>query len=348
VNMAATDNPAASSLFSASTPAHGEQSHASDQGAALNTPLISVCMPVYNAKRYLAEAVESILGQTFRDFEFLITDDGSTDRSLAILKHYAARDARIRLSTGPNAGLVTRLNEMLRQARGDLIARMDADDVALPKRFARQVEFLRSRPEVDVVGGAQEHIDSKGYQLTVHYDPQEHEEIEKCSLAGACPINHPSAMMRRRAVLAVGGYRKEMTAEDLDLWLRMGEHGRLANLPDVITRYRIHESSLTASLHDQVLASSQTAVDEACDRRGIPRRKLDRKPWRAVDRRSNQQSMLGYGWAGFCRGDQPAAVHFGLSAVKLMPWRKESWALLACAVLKMKSARGQANDPSPS
>ena len=107
-------------------------------------PLVSVCMPVYNATRYLAEAVESILGQTFRDFEFLITDDGSTDRSLAILKRYAAQDARIRLWSRPNAGYVVRLNEMLHQARGDLIARMDADDVALPERFARQVEFLRS------------------------------------------------------------------------------------------------------------------------------------------------------------------------------------------------------------
>ena len=129
-------------------------------------------MPVYNAKRYLEEAIESILGQTFRDFEFLIIDDGSTDRSLAILKRYAAQDARIRLSSRTNAGYVVRLNEMLHQARGDLVARMDADDVALPERFAQQVEFLRSHPEVDVVGGAQERIDSNGYLLTIRYAPR--------------------------------------------------------------------------------------------------------------------------------------------------------------------------------
>ena len=161
------------------------------------------------------------------------------------------RTARIRLSSEPNAGYVVRLNEMLHQARGELIARMDADDVALPERFARQVEFLRCHPEVDVVGGAQEHIDSKGHLLIVIVTPEGHEEMQERALTGVCPINHPSVMMRRKAVLAVGGYRVEMMpAEDFDLWLRMGERGRLANLPDVITRYRVHESSVSALLHD--------------------------------------------------------------------------------------------------
>jgi glycosyltransferase involved in cell wall biosynthesis len=342
-----TDHSSGTPPVSASTPTHDQKSQVKDQVGALNAPLITVCMPVYNAKRYLSEAIESILGQTFSDFEFLIIDDGSTDRSLAILKRYAARDARIRLSTRPNAGLVTRLNEMLHQARGELIARMDADDVALPERFARQVEFLRGHPEVDVVGGAQEHIDSKGHHLHIHYDLQGHEEIQERALTGVCPLNHPSVMMRREAVLAVGGYRAMMPAEDLDLWLRMGERGRLANLPDVITRYRLHDSSVSASLQDKQLSQWQAAVDAACDRRGLPRQKLKLDPWRPVDRQSNHRSMIGYGWAGFHRGDRPAAVHFGLRAVSLMPWRRESWLLLACAILKLKSAKGKACRPSP-
>ena len=113
----------------------------------LNAPLISVCMPVYNAKRYVEEAVESILGQTFRDFEFLIIDDGSTDRSLPILERYAAQDARIRLSSRPNAGHTVRLNEMLHQARGDLIARMDADDVAFPSGLPGKLSFSVAIPK---------------------------------------------------------------------------------------------------------------------------------------------------------------------------------------------------------
>jgi Sulfotransferase family/Glycosyl transferase family 2 len=349
VNLAPTsDNPSGTPPVSDGTPGEDEKPNDNDQARTSSAPLISVCMPVYNAKRYLAEAVESILGQTFRDFEFLIIDDGSTDRSLAILKRYAARDARIRLSSGPNAGLVARLNEMLHQARGDLIARMDADDVALPERFARQVEFLRSHPEVDVVGGAQEHVGAKGHLLSVHYDPQGHEEIDERALAGACPINHPSVMMRRKAVLAVGGYRAEMLpAEDLDLWLRMGERGRLANLPEVITRYRLHESSVSASLQLRQLSQWQVAVDGACDRRGIPRRGLNLQPWRPVDRRSKHEFAMRHGWEGFLRGDRPAAMHFGLRAVSLMPWRSVSWRLLACAILKMKSANDEACRTSP-
>ena len=343
-----TDNPSRTPPVSTTTSTHDEKSRAHDQARALNAPLISVCMPVYNARRYVGEAIESILRQTFRNFEFLIIDDGSTDRSLAILERYAARDARIRLSSRPNAGYVVRLNEMLDQARGEFIARMDADDVALPERFARQVEFLRGHPEVNVVGGAQEMIDSKGHHLKIHSDPVGHEEIQERAMAGICPINHPSVMMQREAVLAVGGYRVEMMpAEDLDLWLRMGERGRLANLPDVITRYRLHELSVSASLQHRQLGRWQAAVDAACDRRGIPRHALKLEPWRPVDRRAKHRFVMEYGWAGFHRGDRPAALHFGLRAVNLMPWRRESWTLLACAILKMKSAQGDASRSSP-
>jgi glycosyltransferase involved in cell wall biosynthesis len=299
-------------------------------------PMISVLMPVYNAKRYVAEAIESILDQTFRDFEFLIVDDGSTDGSLEIIKRYGRKDSRIQWLAGDNAGYVVRLNSMIQWAKGDLIARMDADDVALPDRFARQVDFLRSHPEVDVVGGAQEHIDSKGYPLHVHYDPQGHEEISELAMSGACPINHPSVIMRRKALLAAGGYEVEMMpSEDLDLWLRMGERGRLANLPDVITRYRLHGSSISATLQCRQLSQRQAAVDGACDRRGITRRELEIKPWRPVDRVSQHQFLMNHGWAGFHQGDRLAAVHFGVAAVLLMPHSRTGWTLLACALLKM-------------
>ena len=244
-------------------------------------PTISVVMPVYNAQRYVAEAIESILGQTFRDFEFLIIDDGSTDGSLAILERYAAQDSRIRLWSGPNEGYVPRLNEMLHQARGDLIGRMDADDVSFPDRFARQVEFLRSHPEVDVVGGARENIDSKGRFLFVSREAEDHDGIQSQLLNGICPISHPSVLMRRKAVLAVGGYRAEMMpAEDADLWLRMGERGRLANLADVVLRYREHDLSVSSLRNEEQCQLFQVAANEACDRRGIPRRELNIQPWR--------------------------------------------------------------------
>jgi glycosyltransferase involved in cell wall biosynthesis len=315
-------------------------------------PTISVVMPVYNAKRYVAEAIESILGQTFRDFEFLIIDDGSTDGSLAILKRYAAQDSRIRLWSGPNEGYAPRLNEMLHQARGDLIARMDADDVALPGRFARQVEFLRNHPEVDVVGGARENIDSKGRFLCVSREGEDHDYIQSQLLNGTCPICHPSVVMRLKAVLAVGGYRPDMMpAEDADLWLRMGERGLLANLADVVVRYREHESSVSSLRNEEQCQLFQVAANEACDRRGIPRRELNIQPWRSVDRQSRHRRSIIYGWSAFHGGKRSAAVCHGLRAVSLMSWRRESWLLLACAILKTPKGAAQSEishqrDPS--
>ena len=111
-----------------------------------DSPLISVCMPVYNAERYAVAAIESILGQTLGDFEFLILDDGSTDSSLEILRRYAGLDPRIRVTSRPNRGVAASLNELVNQSRGEFLARMDADDIAVPERFARQVEYLRAAP----------------------------------------------------------------------------------------------------------------------------------------------------------------------------------------------------------
>jgi glycosyltransferase involved in cell wall biosynthesis len=126
------------------------------------SPLISVCMPVYNAERYVSEAIESVLSQTFKDFEFLILDDGSTDGSLAILKGHAERDPRIRLTSRPNKGLAPTLNELMDQARGEFVARMDADDVSLPERLERQADYLRKHPDCVIVGCHALVMDSDG------------------------------------------------------------------------------------------------------------------------------------------------------------------------------------------
>lgn len=298
-------------------------------------PLISVLMPVYNAERYVAEAVESILGQTFTDFEFLIVDDGSTDGSLAILRRYAEQDNRIRLISRPNTGLVIALNEMLGKARADLIARMDADDIAMPGRFAAQVAFLRDHPEVVCVGGRQQIIDASGRPLWVYHPPESDPEIQEVALSGRCPINHPSAMMRREAVLEVGGYREEMMpAEDLDLWLRLGERGQLANLPQVVLKYREHDRSVSAVRQHQQLEKFQAASDQACDRRGITRRCLPADAWRPIDRASRHARAVQCGWALFNQGDRQSALEYGARAVAFKPLQPDGWRLLACSVLK--------------
>ena len=213
----------------------------------MSSPSVSVCMPVYNTERYVAEAVESILAQTFGDFELIIIDDGSTDGSRAILERYAKQDDRIRLISRPNTGIGGARNEALGMAKGELIAVMDSDDVALPERFEVQVAYLREHPEVVCLGSVVQCIDEAGRFLFEANPAMDHEAIQEEALRGCCPLAQCSMMMRREAVLAVKGYDPELSpAEDLDLVLRLGERGKLVNLPQVLQKYRWHDQSISA------------------------------------------------------------------------------------------------------
>jgi len=202
-------------------------------------PRISVIMSVYNAERHLADAIRSIINQTFTDFEFLIVDDGSRDSSAAIMDAFAVSDPRIRVIRQENRGLIVSLNRMLDEARAPLIARMDADDISLPNRFERQIAFLGEHPDYGVVGTNTHDMDENGviYEcFDLH--PLDHPSIVT-AIERRSPICHPSVLMRRAAVLAVGGYRLPyIHCEDYDLWLRLLNRTRLANLPDRLLLYR--------------------------------------------------------------------------------------------------------------
>ena len=177
-------------------------------------------LPVYNAEPYLREAVDSVLAQTYRNFELLALNDGSTDGSLAILRGYEARDKRVRVISRNNLGLVASLNELIFSARGSYLARMDADDVCMPHRFEQQVLFLNSSPCV-AVGGWAIHVNEAGLPIATVKTPSLHSEIDQAHLKGHTSIWHPTALIRKDAVVRIGGYREEfLHAEDLDLWLR--------------------------------------------------------------------------------------------------------------------------------
>lgn len=206
----------------------------------MNSPAVSVLMSVYNGQEFVREAIESILAQTFHDFEFLIIDDGSTDRTAEILSEFARRDKRVRIVSHSNRGRATSLNIGIDLSAGKYIARMDADDVALPTRFQEQVEFLEQHPDVVVLGGAVELINVAGQALQTFEQPLEDAQI-RLAMQSRCAICHPTVLMKKDSALAAGGYRKALLdADDYDLWLRMAELGKLANLGHVILRYRVH------------------------------------------------------------------------------------------------------------
>jgi hypothetical protein len=229
----------------------------------MNEPLVSVVMVVSNVERFLAEAIESILGQTFRDFEFIIVDFGSTDKSRAIASSFAAKDARIKLHEIPTCSLPEARNAASFLAQGRYIAVMDADDVASPDRLMSEVEFMEKRPEVGVLGGATEWIDANGKTLHVHSFPTQDCEL-RSALTTGCPFWHATVLMRKEAFDLAGGYRPVfLQAEDYDLWLRIVEHYHCANLKQVVLKYRIHPYQVSIRRQRQqalcVLAAQSSA-----------------------------------------------------------------------------------------
>jgi glycosyltransferase involved in cell wall biosynthesis len=303
---------------------------------SFSMPTVSVIMAVYNAGGYLAEAVDSVLAQTFRNFEFVIIDDGSTDGSGQLLREYAAKDSRIRVIQRENKGQTPSLNEGIELARCDLIARMDADDACLPNRLERQVAFMNEHPQVVLLGGAYAMIDARGRLLTMIDPPRDNATLQEHALSGRTPICHPLAMMRREAVRKVGGYDPQFqVAQDLDLWLKLGEIGEIACIPELLVKYRQHDQSLSETKQQLQLAEMRLACERAYVRRGVRRQFLGDDNWRATsDRASKHRFTLRYGWWAFNSAQRRTALVYGMKAIRTWPLSGDSWRLLLCAAMK--------------
>jgi cellulose synthase/poly-beta-1,6-N-acetylglucosamine synthase-like glycosyltransferase len=227
-------------------------------------PQVTVVMPVFNAERYVCEAVESILSQTFGDFECLVFDDGSSDRSFELISQYPRRDSRVTVFQGDHEGYARWLNRGIELARGNFIARMDADDISLPDRFMRQVRFLSENPSVVAVGCDAYCIDQDGDMIGVARHETDSLELQKSLLEGKLGvIAHPTAMIRRDALVRAGRYRPEYEpTEDLDLWLRLLGEGQLANIPDLLFKYRYHSSSVSHTRAERQQQLTRLLLDE--------------------------------------------------------------------------------------
>ena len=241
-------------------------------------PALSVFMPVYNAEPYLREAIESVLNQTFSDFEFLIVDDGSTDGSVAVIESF--RDDRIRLIRQENQGCYPARNRAIREARGTYLASMDADDISLPERFARQIAYVESHERVDLVGTRAyecDREDSLRLPRPEFFSYRRESEapwlIDPDSLGASAPFTLPTILFRRTLVDRIGAYDERLRfGADLDFVARVALAGTIACLPEYLYVLRASPSSISASGSDvqREVAAILFAVTERT-RRGVAR-----------------------------------------------------------------------------
>jgi hypothetical protein len=228
--------------------------------------LVSVLMPVRDGARFLRTAIDSVLAQTLKDFELLVIDDGSRDATPAILAEATRSDARVRVITQAPSGLVVALNRGIAEARAPLVARLDADDIAGPARLARQIETMRREPDLGLLGSYAEEIDADGRALGARKPPVSHEALV-AALARGNPFIHSTVMFRAGLVRALGGFRAALeAAEDYDLWLRIAEQARVANLPETLVQYRTHAQSVTGRNEVRMAFSVRMARRAAAER----------------------------------------------------------------------------------
>ncbi|MCA9136338.1 MAG: glycosyltransferase [Planctomycetales bacterium] len=237
-------------------------------------PKISVVMPVRNGSAFLPQAINSILKQTYTDFEFIVVDDASSDETPAILKSVA--DPRLFVLTNDkNIGVSASLNRGIEHSNAPLIARMDADDVCMPERLSRQVGFMDANPKVVLCGTEAVRIDQHGNRLNYIKRLGSNVEI-RWHLLTANPFIHPSVVFRTNAFRRVGGYSPELPcAQDYDLWCRLSLQGECANLLDALVQYRFHDHAISAQKRDRQLQVTRERSHQYLFETGLAKSEVD-------------------------------------------------------------------------
>lgn len=335
---APTEKPAGSSAPVVDPPWQTESIPAAPPRPGSARPVrVSVLMPVYNAENYLVQALGSIREQTFREWELVAVDDGSTDSSLKILRLASAQDRRIRVLSRPNTGIIGALNDGLAVCRGPYIARMDADDTCLADRLAKQVAYLDAHPKCVAVGTWLHRTDPDGNPAGTEEPPIHHQQIDRVLLTGnASSIVHASAMIRRSALQAIGGWNPAPDrdgVEDLDLFLRLAERGELANIPEPLYVYRRHLSSICAKNYQKMVQGVEQVIAETWKRRRLPGQP-DLSEFRLRVAATWRPADFFRSWAchALKAGNKRAALRHACSALWRQPWCLASWRTLAWAV----------------
>jgi glycosyltransferase involved in cell wall biosynthesis len=298
----------------------------------MQAPAVSIVIGAYNAQRYLGQTLDTLLAQTFGDFELIVVNDGSTDHTADILADYEHKDKRIVPISIPHAGIVEAANAGLRAAKAELVARADSDDLYPADRLEKQARYLAAHPQCAVVGGRVQMIEPYGSPLKVTDQPTDHDSIEARLLKGdGSAIMQTTAMLRKSVALQAGFYRdKYPWSEDLDLFLRMAELGRLANLPDVLAKYRIHSSSTNWTKHDIQLRNKPALIREAHERRGRtpPTESKFANPWETPA----AERYTFWVWCALKDKNVFGARRHAWSALKVSPFSTSTWRAAYCAL----------------
>jgi glycosyltransferase involved in cell wall biosynthesis len=306
-------------------------------------PTISVVMPVYNGEQFLAESIESILNQTYPDFEFIIIDDGSTDRSLQIIERYAANDKRVRLISRTNRGLVATLNEGITKSQGLYIARQDADDISLPERFEKQIEFLNTHPDIEFLGTDYFFMDEKGGVsrktdiLTRSNDIKLAEIFSNQFGHGTVMIS--TALIKKHRLFYDADYKH---AEDYELWTRICRLTRVANISSPLYKWRQHSQGVSAehetAMHDQTNRIRDREFQLFHEHRNQYRLfslhpfSISASPKRYFEKKNTlyRDMAISYSRLGYRRW---AAISL-LMAIAVAPWVKKSYRYLYIIVFR--------------
>jgi len=304
----------------------------------MRTPKVSVVMTVYNAQDYVGRAIKSILDQTFDDFEFIIIDDGSTDRSLSVIKSFT--DKRILLKSRPNKGVPASSNEGIALARGSYIARQDADDISSKNRLQKQVEFLDSHTDIDLLGTNYTAVDAKGQIVFVTNMFTRPDDL-RLAIVFWNQFGHGSTMMRSSILKKVGGYREISIVHDYDLWFRISRVGKMANLKDCLYIWRYHGKSLSNSNFDNTTHQLISVYEEAFDYF-----RLNRKDYSFLTLHPlSARNIFGY-FSNKSRIYRKMAVMYSrnglrrysilplLIAIVLAPWAKQNYLFFVISIFK--------------
>jgi glycosyltransferase involved in cell wall biosynthesis len=301
-------------------------------------PPITVLMPAYNCEKYIGIAIDSVLRQTYGDFELLIVNDGSTDGTQKVIESYS--DRRIAVINKINGGVSSALNTGLAAARGKYIARFDADDICVPERLQKQYDFMRTHPEYIMVGSDVDYITEEGDYIFTYANPWHTNEEITAKIMEHCPFVHSSVMYVKDAVLSLGGYEiKAHTFEDYYLWTKLVRVGKVCNMNEPLIKVRFNASSVTIDEkdHESIFAklkSKALRTGEISDEEG----KAILESIRKLDRRKKESSynrMLGkkFLWNNY----QPRkARRYLLKSIGMEPFRMTSYLLLMLSVLPEK------------